>query len=296
MKRGIEKACAFGDGICPTYFSYEVTEYEKQADGIVPLGFQVKRIPAFLEGPVRYLKLELPREKKKTLYEHVKNSGLYDKKLSMYKVNDSLEQASFELGRACAFTPGWLENESIWLHMEYKYLLELLRSGMYEEFFDDFHKAAVPFLDPAVYGRSIYENSSFIASSRNPDEKIHGKGFVARLSGSTIEFISIWKLMMFGRHIFTMKKNELAFSPMPAIPAYLIPENGAVEAVLLGKTTVAYQTEEKRDYIPGQYTVRRMHLIYNNKNEADVEAAYVTGKLAQDIRAGKMERIEIWLG
>lgn len=296
VKRGIEKACAFGDGICPTYFSYEVTEYEKQADGIVPLGFQVKRIPAFLEGPVRYLKLELPREKKKTLYEHVKNSGLYDKKLSMYKVNDSLEQASFELGRACAFTPGWLENESIWLHMEYKYLLELLRSGMYEEFFDDFHKAAVPFLDPAVYGRSIYENSSFIASSRNPDEKIHGKGFVARLSGSTIEFISIWKLMMFGRHIFTMKKNELAFSPMPAIPAYLIPENGAVEAVLLGKTTVAYQTEEKRDYIPGQYTVRRMHLIYNNKNEADVEAAYVTGKLAQDIRAGKMERIEIWLG
>lgn len=33
------------------------------------------------------------------------------------------------------FTPGWLENESIWLHMEYKYLLELIRNGMYEEFF-----------------------------------------------------------------------------------------------------------------------------------------------------------------
>ena len=29
---------------------------------------------------------------------------------------------------------GWLENESIWLHMEYKYLLELIRNGMYEAF------------------------------------------------------------------------------------------------------------------------------------------------------------------
>lgn len=296
VERGIEKACAFGEGICPTYFSYEVTDYEKKADGIVPLEFKVKPVPAFLEGPVRYLKLELPGEKKKALYENVKNSGLYDKKLSMYKVNDSLEEASYELGRACAFTPGWLENESIWLHMEYKYLLELLRSGMYAEFFEDFHQAAVPFLDPEVYGRSIYENSSFIASSRNPDERIHGKGFVARLSGSTIEFISMWKLLMFGRHVFTVKKKELVFSPQPALPAYLIPEDGVVEATLLGETAVVYHMEGKRDYIPGQYTVKRMHFTYKNKNEADVDAACVAGKLAEDVRGGKMERIEVWIG
>lgn len=296
VERGIEKACAFGEGICPTYFSYEVTDYEKKADGIVPLGFKVKPVPAFLEGPVRYLKLELPGEKKKALYENVKNSGLYDKKLSMYKVNDSLEEASYELGRACAFTPGWLENESIWLHMEYKYLLELLRSGMYAEFFEDFHQAAVPFLDPEVYGRSIYENSSFIASSRNPDERIHGKGFIARLSGSTIEFISMWKLLMFGRHVFTVKKKELVFSPQPALPAYLIPEDGVVEATLLGETAVVYHMGEKRDYIPGQYTVKRMHFTYKNKNEADVDAACVAGKLAEDVRGGKMERIDIWIG
>ena len=65
-------------------------------------------------------------------------------------------------------------------------------------FFEDFKKVAVPFLDAKTYGRSIYENSSFIASSKNPNESYHGKGFVARLSGSTIEFISMWKLMMFG--------------------------------------------------------------------------------------------------
>ncbi len=75
----------------------------------------------------------------------MRHSDLYDEKLSMYKVNASLQNASFELGRARAFTPGWLENESIWLHMEYKYLLELIRNGMYEAFFEDFHKAAIPF-------------------------------------------------------------------------------------------------------------------------------------------------------
>ncbi|MCM1122212.1 MAG: hypothetical protein NC416_06490 [Eubacterium sp.] len=292
---GIKKACAYGDGICPTYFSYEVPEYEKKEDGIHPLRFEVKRIPAFLEGPVRYLKLDLPKETKKKLYESVKNGELYDKKLSMYKVNASLENASYELGRARAFTPGWLENESIWLHMEYKYLLELLRSGMYEEFFDDFHKAAVPFLTPEVYGRSIYENSSFIVSSRNPNEKIHGKGFVARLSGSTIEFISMWKLMMFGRNVFTLRNGELTFAPSPAIPEYLIPEEKTVEAVLLGEIAVEYRMKEKKDHIPGEYVVESMHFLYKNRSEVDVNAGYISGKLAEDIRARRVERIEIRL-
>lgn len=296
VKHGIEKACAFGDGICPTYFSYEVPEYEKKADGICPLRFEVKQIPSFLEGPVRYLKLELPKGVKENLYRKVKDSDLYDKKLSMYKVNASLEHASYELGRARAFTPGWLENESVWLHMEYKYLLELLRSGMYEEFFEDFHKAAIPFLNPEVYGRSIYENSSFIVSSRNPNEKIHGKGYVARLSGSTIEFISMWKLMMFGRKIFTVMNGELAFTPKPAIPAYLIPEEKVVKVTLLGEIAVEYRMEEKKDYIPDRYEIKSMHFIYKNKNEADVSAAYVSGKIAEDVRAKRVERMEILLG
>lgn len=294
--RGIEKACAFGGGICPTYFSYEVPEYEKGKDGITPLLFERKPIPAFLEGPVRYLKLDVPLDHKKKLYEHIKNSDLYDGKLSMYKVNASLEEASYELGRARAFTPGWLENESIWLHMEYKYLLELLRSGMYEEFFADFHKAAIPFQDPEIYGRNIYENSSFIASSKNPDEKIHGKGFVARLSGSTIEFISMWKLMLFGKNVFRMKDGELVFAPNPAIPEYLIPEERTVEATMLGDVQVIYRMEEKKDYIPGGYAVKGIHLLYKNKSRVNVTAAYVSGKLAEDIRSGKVGQLEIRLG
>ena len=295
VMHGIEKACRIGGGICPTYFTYEVPEYEVTEEGIKPLEFAVVPVPYFLEGPVRYLKLNQPKEKKQELYRNVKNSGLYDNKLSMYKVNASLAEASYELGRARAFTPGWLENESIWLHMEYKYLLELLRSGLYEEFFEDFHKAAIPFLDPKVYGRSIYENSSFIASSANPNEKYHGKGFVARLSGSTIEFISMWKLLMFGRHLFTEKDGELVFSPQPAIPAYLITDQDTVTATLLGEVEVEYLLQEKKDYIPGSYRIESMHFTYKNGSAADTSSETVTGQLAEDVRDGRISKIEITL-
>ena len=97
-----------------------------------------------------------------------------------------------EIGRCRIFTPGWLENESVWLHMEYKYILELLKAGLYEEFYDNFKRVLIPFQDPRQYGRSILENSSFLVSSAFPDKRLHGNGFVARLSGSTAEFLEIW--------------------------------------------------------------------------------------------------------
>ena len=184
----------------------------------------------------------------------------------MYKVNASLENASFEYGRCKSFTPGWLENESIWLHMEYKYLLELLRSGLYSEFFEDFKMQAIPFLDKEVYGRSTLENSSFIASSMNPNKAIHGKGFVARLSGSTIEFISMWKLMFFGKNIFKCEDDKLVFAPTPAIPEYLIKDEAGkytVESTLLADTNITYEIDAKSDVIPGHYEIKE---ISDNKS------------------------------
>lgn len=290
---GIEKACRISGGICPMYFTYEVTSYEVKEDGIHPLAFSVKTVPDFLEGPVRYLKLKHTDEKKRALYENIKHSDLYDEKLKMYKVNASLLDASFELGRARAFTPGWLENESIWLHMEYKYLLELLRSGMYQEFFKDFRQAAIPFLDPLVYGRSIYENSSFIASSKNPNGSYHGKGFVARLSGSTIEFISMWKRMMFGKGVFLTGKEGLVFAPQPALPSYLIPEDGVVKTVLCKTTEVTYQFDGVKDYIPGNYQIKGMKFLYENGSVANTSLPYAAGHIPEDIREGRVRAVWI---
>ena len=208
----------------------------------------------------------------------------------MYKVNASLKDASFELGRAKAFTAGWLENESIWLHMEYKYLLELIKSGLYQQFKEDFHKAAVPFLDPEVYKRSIYENSSFIVSSKNPDPSLHGRGFVARLSGSTVEFLQIWYLMMFGNP-FTYQEGSLKLAFEPTIPDFLINENLTMEATFLGTFKVIYHFKEKRDYFPGFYQITSMKLIDYYGKQREYQQQFVVDEVAKEVREGKIEKI-----
>jgi hypothetical protein len=128
-----------------------------------------------------------------------------------------------------AFSPGWLENESVWMHMSYKYYLELIRGKLYEEFFAEMKGGGIlPFMDPEVYGRSLMECSSFIASSAFPDPNFHGRGFVARLSGSTAEFMSIWKHMFIGPDPFFLNKDgDVEMQLVPALPSWLFEDDGA---------------------------------------------------------------------
>lgn len=295
VRHGINKALSVSDGIAPTYFTYEVEDYTETKEGIFPEHFAIGRVPCFLEGPVRFLKLEHDGYDRESLYTKVKNSDLYDEKLKMYKVNASLEGTSFELGRTRAFTPGWLENESIWLHMEYKYLLELLKSGLYREYMEDFVNAAIPFQNPDVYGRSIYENSSFIASSKNPNRAYHGKGFVARLSGSTVEFLQMWVIMMFGKQPFCMENDKPVLKFTPALPACLIGDDCTVEAMFLGNTRVVYHFAEKKDYIPGEYSVTEMKLKYVDGSAYQTANSVIGSLAAYDVRDGKVEQIDIWI-
>lgn len=293
VQSGIERALTLGQGISPAYFTYTISDYTKSDKGIEIKQAHAGIMPYFLEGPVRYMRLHIPENEKAKMYHKVKESDLYDKKLSMYKVNESLKDASFEIGRSKAFTPGWLENESIWLHMEYKYLLELLKSEMYEEFFTDFKNAAVPFLDPLVYGRSPLENSSFIASSANHNEKIHGKGFVARLSGSTAEFVEIWQIMMFGPSPFTMKNKELTLKIASALPGYLIDESKRIEATFLGSIPVTFYFKEIRDYYPGSYHAR-VQIEYSEGEVKEYADGIVSGEDAQRVRSGEAKKIEVF--
>lgn len=293
VEEGIELGCAMKDGIAPAYMAYSMSDYTEKDGVITPENLQVVDIPLFLEGPVRYLKLPQTHAAKEALYEKVKASDMYDKKLDMYKVNAPLTKCSYEIGRARAFSPGWLENESIWLHMEYKYLLELLKSGLYEEYFADLKKMGVPFLPYETYGRSPLENSSFLVSSANFNEKIHGKGFVARLSGSTAEFLQMWELMMNGEKLFTMQDGTLTFKLAPAIPAYLVKDDGKVETMLFGKIKVVYDCGSKRDLIPGQYAVTKYELVAADGSIESCEAATVSGEAAQRIRDGKAAEIRV---
>ncbi len=289
VQEGVERARSYTQGVPPCYFTYEVTEYREQDGAILPLAVKESPLPLFLEGAVRYMKMPGAALDPKSLHAQVRGSVLYDEALKMYKVNGSLAESSYELGRCRAFTPGWLENESIWLHMEYKYLLGLLKAGLYGEFFAAFKDAGIPFLSPEAYGRSPLENSSFIASSANPNPALRGKGFVARLSGSTAEFMQIWQLLMFGPHPFALEDGALTFRPEPALPGYQVGEDG-VDCTLLGKTRVHYAAAG--ELIPGAYRVGEITIHWTD-GAAETFTGAVQGAAAQRIRAGEAEALEV---
>ncbi|MFO8053180.1 MAG: hypothetical protein R6U54_04390, partial [Candidatus Omnitrophota bacterium] len=262
---GLKRAKDKKRKLYPTYFTYQVTDFKKTNHHPIPLTFQRHNLPLFLEGIVSALRCHCQegakRLTKQSLYQNVKKSPLYDKKLKMYKLNESLAQESLDIGRSRIFTPGWLENESIWLHMEYKYLLELLKAELYPQFFTEFNQAAICYQNPKTYGRSILENSSFLASSRHPDKTIHGKGFVARLTGATAELLNIWVLLSLGPKPFSLdKRGELKFCPRPILDKKLftqktqkinwqnklikIPKN-SYSFGLFSKTLVVYHNPKK---------------------------------------------------
>ena len=180
IERGLKKAYNPKEKLYYSYFINEVVEYktiEENGRGnfIKPLKFKQMPLPLFLEGIMHSLRVAESRSQAQGIFKAARKSQLYDRKLKMYKVNAPLADMPQEIGRCRVFTPGWLENESVWLHMEYKYILELLKNGLYKEFFTDFKNVLVPFQGPRRYGRSILENSSFIVSSAFPDQRLHGE-------------------------------------------------------------------------------------------------------------------------
>jgi hypothetical protein len=303
---GIIRAIDMNDGMPPTYFTYQVEEFEllkdkkghqiSDAQGRPCLHlkrFTPRPLPLFLEGMVRAMRLA-DSVLAGNLYEKVKASPLYDAKLKMYKINASLVGLPGDVGRVRAFPPGWLENESIWLHMEYKYLLEVLRAGLYEQFFEDFKATLIPFLDPKIYGRSLLENSSFLASSSHPDEMLHGAGFVARLSGASAEFLSMWRMMMAGERPFFLEEDQLCLAFKPILPGWLFSEDKTLTFKFLGKATVIYHNPLRRDTFDPQVVFRSIVLHPKKWPSLELPGQVIPAPFAQKIRAGQVEQIDVY--
>jgi len=303
---GIRRALEINAGSVATYFYYRVDEFEliNKADGqpktdqegrfyIRAKKFTPVVLPLFLEGYVRALKVT-PPENTRTLYRQVKESALFDRKLKMYKVNASLENQPHDIGRARAFSPGWLENESIWLHMEYKYLLEVLKAGLYDEFFEDFQNTIIPFLDPKIYGRSPTENSSFLVSSAHPDTSLHGAGFVARLSGSTAEFLSIWFIMMAGKTPFFMEGDQLSLQLRPIIPGWLFNNDGRLSFRFLGNCWVTYHNPNRHNTYDQEASIKKIILQTEGERQVEIKADTISHPFAETVRTGKIKRIDVF--
>lgn len=302
VEAGIKKALATSDGFSPTYFSYECTEYTQSApktvtvppmaDDVVALSFTQHTYPLFLEGPVRHLKTIEKLEDRRDVYKRAKDSPLYDAALQMFTLSESLASIGPEIGRMVAFAPGWLENQSVWLHMSYKFYLELLRGGLYDEFFTEISTGLVPFMDVDVYGRSPLEAASFIVSSAFPDAKLHGQGFLARLSGSTAEFLSMWAHMMFGESPFSLDaKGNLQLIFQPIIPGWMFPESGNVSFTFLGAVQVTYHNPARTDTWKSK--PKSALVTYTDSTTVSVDGGVFTKTLAQDIRGLKVQSITI---
>ena len=239
IDKGISRAMLIGtkgrdddgkSGIVPTYFAYDVSKWkythEYNSFGhpfVLPLNMTVRSFPLFLEGPTRMMKIA-NNTAARDIFLNVRNSNLYDKELRMYTVSASLVDQPIEMGRSMAFAQGWLENQSVWLHMSYKFYLELLRHGLYDDFFESVREGGLlPFVNTETYGRSPMQCSSFIASSVFEDPSVRGRGFLGRLSGSTAEFLSMWILMFIGPEPFYVNdaNGHLRMQLLPTLPSWL---------------------------------------------------------------------------
>ena len=286
------KKCLRKYGTYVTYFMNEPTRWTpiKGTRTAKIRAFKQIPLPLYLEGFVHALRTEGDRR----IPAMVRKSGLFDPKLGMYRVNAPRGNFTNEIGRAKTFPRGWLENESIWLHMEYKYLLEVLRAGCYEDFFRDFRKCVVAFLDPAVYRRSILENCSFLVGSGYPDPDRHGAGFVARLTGATAEFIDIWVRMTSGKSPFTLDKDGvLRFRLSPVLPAWLF-KDGVFEFRFLGSIDVTYLNLSRKNTWEGLRPIS--YRIVTAGGETTVAGESLGESWASRIRDRQVMRLVVTLG
>lgn len=307
---GLHRAYDSKTGLYYSYFINEPVRYKAGLKGKQDVHARISKfkqvpLPIFLEGMVHAFRVKTDHRLLVRYYKAIRKSSLFDKELKMYKVCASLESMHEEIGRARVFAPGWLENESVWLHMEYKYMLELLRTGLYEQFYEDFKNVLVPFLDPAVYGRSILENSSFIASSKFAKKEERGTGFVARLSGSTAEFIHIWLIMCAGKEPFYLdKQGRLCAELKPVLPAWLftkkktaLQDRNTFMFRFLNKTEVIYRNPKRENtFGKDSAKVEQIRIIPVKGRPITLTTPYIPAPYSYQLRDGGIRRLEIKLG
>jgi hypothetical protein len=298
LDQGIAKAFDKKTQSYSSYFINEVTAYEPLEKPYVrATKFQQKPLPLFLEGHMHALRLAEDPSSALALHQATKKSPLYDKKLKMYKVTASLLDMPEEIGRCRIFTPGWLENESIWLHMEYKYILELLKRGLYKEYFEEFKNVLIPFQDPERYGRSILENSSFIVSSAFPDKKLHGNGFVARLSGSTVEFINMWLIMNVGHAPFFIGQDgQLQLRINPVLPGWFFDKKGVYMFHFLSSVVTTYYNRRKKNtFGKNGVSVKRISFKDETGNQVLLNSDIIPAPYALGVRNRQITALDIYL-
>ncbi len=326
LEKAKQKAFCEEKGAYYTYFINDVTRYEviKDQKGnskvnseglpyVKALEFSPTPLPLFLESNARMLKVLKDREAAKVLYDNIRKSGLYDKKLGMYKINEPVPGDFRQLGKHSLYPPGTRENESIFVHVEYKYLLELLSKGLCKEFYQELKTVFTPFFDPYQYGRSILENCSFLIGGAYHDQREHGRGLRPRSTGTAAEVLSIWQMMVMGEKPFYLGgSGELNLQFKPALPGWLFTEsvreitvyrNGYKETQVvpensfafcfLGSIPVIYHNPSRSDTFGENGAAVAKIELWINERKIEMNDQKITGELAENVRKGFVSRIDV---
>lgn len=286
-----------GNGIIPTFLVRKATDFniEKDGNSSTPIlsikSFKTRALPSFLEAPARAFKYVNDKEVLKNMYEKIKESDLYDKKLKIYKTSCDLEKEGYDIGRIRAFRKGWLERESDFTHMTFKYLLGLLKAEMYKEYYEEIKTNFTCFMNPKVYGRSPLENSSFIAPTNNPDPDCWGEGFVSRLTGANAEILSMYQIMFFGEKPFRYD-NELILEFKPVLNKEMFKENNELDATFLGKIKVIYHNPNRLSLYEETAKIKMIELIGDHK--ATIKDSIIKGELAKRVRNLEFKEIHLY--
>jgi hypothetical protein len=287
-----------------TYYRTQVVRWEVVAGSVVPVEVETRPLPVSLEAPAHWIRA-FPG-KAREVYDAVRSSALFDTELQMYRLCEPYPAEDFAVGRAVgAYPRGWLENESIYTHMEYKWLLEVLRAGLTDEFWSDARTMFPAFLDPATYGRSPLEGVSFIVSGAHPDPAEHGRGYQPRLSGMTAEFLSMWMIASVGEHPFDLSGGGLRFAVRPRLPEWLFsggwgswpPEEATSSLAFAGLNGTCFRLHRiDPAVVPGgRPGVVAYSLRYRSGEIVEITGDSVVGKAAHDLRAGRVAAVDVAL-
>ena len=124
---------------------------------------------------------------------------------------------------------------------------------------------------------------------------MHGQGFVGRLSGSTVETISMWMGMFLGKGGFKLLDGQVRLHLSPLLASHMFDENGDAAFMLCGKCPVTYHNPQKKNTF-GTAGVRITRIrVVMNETETVFDGDTISEELSLAIRSGAAASIEAWL-
>ncbi len=123
---------------------------------------------------------------------------------------------------------------------------------------------------------------------------LHGAGFVARLSGSSAEFLSIWQIMLMGPRPFFMRDGQLHLAFNPVLLGWLFTHEGTITFRFLGRCTVTYHNPSRRDTFGPEVQIHHIRLQTETGEGAELASKTIGPDYALLVRDGQITHIDVY--